>query len=395
MARTRAVVFLCLLGLGAFSTFTFTSTAMMAFADFFLFLAGIIYFSPKHIVRSKSYWILLAFVIACAISVLTNTDIIETPVKQILKLSYFVVALISIPALALWLEKATTRQKKTLIGIFLFSVTLATVAGAIGLWTGFNPIKWKPACHNVRSCGLYSQYMTYGYGLSMALVLMIGARVHAKRFSEFLPRLWILDLVIVINMAGLFLSYTRGAWLGLLIGAPLLFFPRSPKKFILIAIVGACALMTTLAISPSFRQKLLDRERSNSERLSFFTTAVYAAKEKPLFGWGYKNFESRVIRLKEKYSLPHPERGGHGHSNYFEHLGSTGFVGLSLLLLFFGFWMFEAYHTNPIVFGFIGNIMISGHFQYTLGDGENTMVIMTVYSLFIACNLRNTKPDWF
>lgn len=388
------MVFLCLMGLGAFSAFTFTSTAMMAFANLFLFLAGAIYFSPQHMVKTKSYWSLVAFTLVCAISILANTNTIEKPGKQILKLSYFVVVLIAIPALAVWMDRASLRQKKTLIALFLFSTTLATIAGAIGLWTGFNPIKWKAACHTVRSCGLYSQYMTYGYGLSMVLVLMIGARMHYKKFEAYLPKTIILDAVILINMMGLFLSYTRGAWVGLLVGVPLIFFPKSPKKFAAAGIAGVIILVLTLALSPSFRQKLLDREQSNSERLSFFTTAVYAAKEKPLFGWGYKNFEPQVIRLKAKYDLPHPERGGHGHSNYFEHLGSTGFVGLLLFLLFFSFWIFESYKTNPIVFGFVGSIMISGHFQYTFGDGENTMVIMAVYGLFTAFSLKKKTLDW-
>lgn len=394
MGRERIVVFLCLLGLGAFSAFTFTSTAMMAFANLFLFLAGVVYFSPKRLLKTKSSLSLIGFFLVCVASVLANTDIIEKPGSQILKLSYFVVALLSIPALTLWMERSSLRQKKTLIALFLFSTTLATVAGAVGLWTGFNPIKWKEACHPVRSCGLYSQYMTYGYGLSMVLVLMIGARVHYKKFADVLPKIILLDAVILINMIGLFLSYTRGAWLGLLIGVPLIFFPKSPKKFIMVGITGIVAIVVTLGLSSDFRQKLLDRERSNSERLSFFTTAVYAAKEKPLFGWGYKNFESRVIRLKAKYDLPHPERGGHGHSNYFEHLGSTGFLGLSFFLLFLSFWLFESYRANPIVFGFVGNVMISGHFQYTFGDGENTMVIMTVYSLFTAFLLKNPKAHW-
>ncbi len=395
MVRTRAVLLFCLLGLGAFALFTFTSTAMISCANFFLFLAGVVYFSPRHLIKTKSYWVLLAFTVTCALSVLANTDIIEKPVPQILKLSYFVVALLAIPALSLWLERASVRQKKILIALFLLSVTLASIAGAIGLWTGFNPIKWKAACHNVRSCGMYSQYMTYGYGLSMALVLMIGARIYYKNLQSYLPPAMVLNGVILINVVGLFLSYTRGAWLGLLIGAPLILFPKSPKRFLIFTAVGACALALTLALSSSFRQKLLDRDRSNSERLSFFTTAVYAAKEKPLLGWGYKNFEPQVIRLKTKYKLDHPERGGHGHSNYFEHLGSTGFLGLGFLLLFFGLWLFEAFKSNPIVFGFIGNVMVSGHFQYTLGDGENTMVIFMVYALFIAYEAKNKKRNWF
>lgn len=347
-------------------------------------LAGIIYISPQILLIPLSSWALLGFALTCMISVFLNTDTIAEPMEQIRKLGYFPVAILAISPLALWLESMALKHKKMLIAAFLFSVTLASIVGAISLYTGFNPLKWKAACHDVRSCGMYSQYMTYGYGLSMALVLMIGARVYYKEWQDYLPRIWLLDAVIALNLVGLFLSYTRGAWLGLLLGAPLVLFPKSPKKFIIATLTAITALSLTLACSAGFRQKLLDREQSNSERLSFFKAAVYAAKEKPFFGWGYKNFEPNMISIKEKYDLPHKERGGHGHSNYFEHLGSTGIVGLTFLFLFLLLWLIESYSTNPIVFGFAGSFAISGLFQYTLGDGENTLLLMTIYALFCA-----------
>ena len=63
---------------------------------------------------------------------------------------------------------------KFLIWAFLASTTIATVSGLIGLYTGFNPLKFKNACHPTRACGLYGMYMTYGYGINFFMVIVTG-----------------------------------------------------------------------------------------------------------------------------------------------------------------------------------------------------------------------------
>lgn len=390
MSRNRCAFILTTLGLGAFSLFNFTSIALMSSVNSFLFLATLVYFSKESFKLNKNTFPLALFLFALFLSILANWHLFLEPYKQLLKLNYYFVPLLMLPVLKNWWQNSSNTLKKTLVVIFIVFTCIASLSGIWGLVYGFNPIKWKHACHESRACGLYSHYMTYGYGISLVLVLLIGARLSYDQLVDYLPHKRLLEAAIIINISGLYLSYTRGAWLGLLLAIPLLFLKSYPKKFLKIALILLLTSLALLFSSSSLKEKILDREQSNSERLSFFTAAIYAAKEKPIFGWGYKNFEPNVLYLKEKYHLTHPESKGHGHSNYFEHLGSTGIFGLFTFIFFLVTWIVQSYKKNPILFAFTMSFAISGLFQYSFGDSENTLLIMAVYAFSQVIEFKKT-----
>lgn len=104
--------------------------------------------------------------IIIVLSVLANTDSIVSPHKYIFKIKYFVLSLLDLPAYYYTLKDfMKNKSKKVLLNTFLIATTIATISGIIGLYTGFNPLKMKAACHEIRTCGLYGMYMTYGYGI--------------------------------------------------------------------------------------------------------------------------------------------------------------------------------------------------------------------------------------
>jgi len=347
------------------------------------------YFNKLLFERKQLTFSLLAFIGAIIISILGNWNDIESPLKNLLKIKYFLLPLLSVPVLNHFFKYHFDRKKlKILFYLFVSSTTIATLSGLVGIYTGYNPLKFKAACHAFRACGLYGMYMTYGYGISLFMVLMTGTLVYFKKFKEnFSPLIFI--PVWFINLVGLFLSYTRGGLLGFLISIPFYGIKKISRKFIIAFILLIITLATTMTLVPSLRDKMLKwRGSSNGQRIAFYQTSLKAFQERPLIGWGHKNYEPNVKKLKKKYAISYPEFGADAHNIFLEVLASTGIVGLICFLYFLFSWLREAIIFDSIIhnisFPFVISLGVSGMVQNIFGDGENLFLIMLMWSLIAA-----------
>ncbi len=369
---------------------TFTSVSISAGSHILIIIPGFYFLfkgvKDKSIELPKSFIALVLLWLFSVISVPFNLDTISHPIKNVIKTKYFLVAILSSYAFY-YLKKdfLSEKNKKLLFNLAVLSVTLATISGLIGLWTGFNPLKFKPACHATRACGLYGMYMTYGYGISMVVSLLVGLsfdqKIWERKLKSFMNKKLFYGATF-INFVGMVFSWARGGLLGFILSLPFYFFKNSKKLFIQITV--ACVIVAGLAfaLSPKVQNVFLKRGGSNVERLSHFAGAFAAFKEKPFLGVGYKNYEpqSKIIKKRNEVELDH--LGGHAHSNYLEHLASTGALGFLAFVAFVLFWLYESYQTSSVLFIFVLNFFISGFTQYTFGDGENLFLIFGIYSFF-------------
>ncbi|TNF30470.1 MAG: O-antigen ligase family protein [Deltaproteobacteria bacterium] len=367
---------------------TFTSLSISAGAHIFIVVPGI-YFFFKHFKQKRQLpWsakvLFLLFVTVIA-SVLVNTAIIEHPVRNILKGKYFLFALFFLVSFKeVFKNYMNEKRIRILLWLFLIATTLASLSGIIGLYTGFNPIKFKAACHPTRACGVYGMYMTYGYGISLFMVLLSGALLYRDKFQNYVPT-WLLGAAFVINLAGLHLSYARGGLLGFLVALPFFFIKKNIKLFFGVMIAGVLVLGGTMLASESVRDMFFKRGHSNDQRLAFYEAAYRAWSEKPILGWGFRNFEPNTVKIKEKYNIAHTTYGGHAHNNLLEHLASTGIIGFVLVGFFHLFWLLEMWQRDDwigdMILPFVVSFTVAGLFQYTFGDGENLFLITAIYAL--------------
>ncbi len=373
-------------GLIALATGIFTSIALAALGHILLLPGGIYFFAvwlrKKDFTVKKSIWAILAMTAVGLISVITNLDIIETPWKNAFKLKYFIIAFLTYFSFQ-YLKRDFLNDKKIAwaLNVFIATATLATISGLIASYTGTHPLKLTPACHISRNCGFYGMYMTYGHNIAFFMVLLTGAILHRDIFKKWTQN-WILNCAWAINFVGLATSYTRGAWISVLAAIPFFFFKQNKKKFALIFGLGFLLLGIGFLGLPKVRETFLTRQDSNSQRLAFFKTALKATSERPVWGYGYKNYEPHSKALKKKYDIPWSEHSGHAHNNYLEHLASTGIAGFIALLAFCLLWLKETYQRNEIIFPFVLAFLISGFTQYTFGDGENLFFLLGIFSLF-------------
>lgn len=378
---------LIVMGIGSFTSVSFSAIGHI------LLLPPAVFFTIKAAKEGtltklpKSSWALWGVVFSIICSVLINWSDMHTPVKAIMKAKYFVLPLLGIYAYRETFEHWMDLKKiKILLGLTLFATTLASVSGLVGMFTGFNPIKFKAACHPSRSCGLFGMYMTYGYGISMYVVLAIVMFFQMKVWKNISPW-WALLINAFVNGIGLIASFSRGAWIGSFVGVGAYLFKVNKKYLMTLTALGAIGFGMAYFSSTSVQEMIHGKARKSSStiRLGLYQAAFYAFKENPVFGKGYRNFEPQSVALKEKYDLPHPEFQGHAHNNFIEHLASTGGVGFIFLVAFHLLWLFESYRKKGVhgklVFPFVVTFIVTGMFQYTFGDGENVFFIMAIYAL--------------
>ena len=376
----------------ALALFTFTAFSLAALHHLLIFVPGIYFLiwalkKDGELKLSKSGWALFALIAISILSVLFNFDDIPKPHKNIFKLKYFILSLLGIFAYRRWFQlNHSVKKIRLVINTFLVTTTFASASGLIGLFTGFNPLRFKAACHASRTCGMYGMYMSYGYGIQLFVVIVIGLFIYRHKIKLFV-NYNILYIALLINVLGFVLSYARGAYLGLLAAASYVLFRKSKKAFFVIFLLGFVVSWGAYTLVPQVKARFASNERMRSIgiRVSQYKAALTSVADNPLFGIGYKNFEPNSSKIKKLEGIEFSNFGGHGHSNFFEHLASTGILGFMALLLFHFFWFLESYRRQDL-FGeilapFVISLFVSGQFQYTLGDGENLFLIMVLYSL--------------
>lgn len=360
----------------------FTSISIGALHHILLIAPALYFLAKDHRRWSMSMLMVAGIIVSIFLSVIFNMESIPRIGKSLSSAKYFLIPLLGVFAYRKvdWSPK----RIKILLYTLLIATSVASLCGIIGLYTGYTPIKFKNACHTDRACGLFGMYMTYGYGIGLFMVLMTGALLYREQLKRYIPS-WLIYSSWIINFAGLYLSYARGAWIGFLLAVPFFFIKRNLKTFLTIALLGILSVGVSFVASDTVRSMFTDRQYSNEQRLAFFETAWVAFKERPAFGWGYKNFEPNVKMLKQKYEIAYPDFQGHAHNNFLEHLAATGVIGFIVFILFHFFWFKEAWQGNRLIdklaMPFIVALTVSGMTQVTLGDGENLFLIMTFWSL--------------
>lgn len=347
-----------------------------------LMIIPIIYFLPKTNYRNWSWsvWALAALSVIIILSIILNQDIAFNGYKSLSKVKYFFFGFLSISPLNYYFKNHWEDKKISyLLYVFLIATTFATIVGIYSTHTQFNPVTWRRVAEG-RNAGLFGMVMNYAHNLAYFQIIVTGLVFYREKVKNFI-NLNFLYIVFAINLAGLYLSYTRGAWLGFLGALPFFLLKNNKKRFV--ALMLGLILVGGLAYTVAGKNVV--RPQSDYERVSQWKAAIMAFRERPLLGYGYLNFEHYSVEIKRRYNIGELQFGGHAHGNPFEMLGSAGILGFFAFMSWVFFWFTEMYKRNDIVAGitlpFIIVFFIGGLTQSTISLGINLFFVMAVYSL--------------
>lgn len=251
----------------------------------------------------------------------------------------------------------------------LFGVLLAAVIQAIiGIYqfrggSGAAHL-WILDYRYFRAFGTFGQPNPFGALMGLTLPLALGTtwgylvsawqhRQESARWKTDVSLMGVYGVMAGIILAGLLVSWSRGAWIGFAAAVVMMIWLTPPKFWqgtLAMVVVGSLFVgLWSVGLLPasisdritSFTEDfsgfkdmrgavINDDNFAVVERLAHWQAAVRMAEERPLLGVGFGNYEAAY----EKFMLVNwPLALGHAHNYYLNLLAETGIVGLIAYLV--------------------------------------------------------------
>jgi O-antigen ligase len=270
-------------------------------------------------------------------------------VKFLLARTWFV-------AIYYWLAVMIFMKDHTRISGFIWCYTIPmaiVVFYTISRHTGYGLFD-KDAAHFVMS-PFFRDHTSYGAVLAMLFFALGGVILNNHQHILIKMIFWVIWALIAV---ALILSYTRAAWISVLISAGILgcTLMRIRFRYILLAGIAAILYLTGQRAviihkmeqnrqisSAKFSEHLqsisnITTDESNLERINRWNSALRMFKERPVFGWGpgtymFKYGPFQISSEKTGISTDFGDLGN-AHSEYIGPLAESGLFGsLSFLMI--------------------------------------------------------------
>lgn len=324
------------------------------------------------------------------------------PTEYIKKHSVFIKEVFSLITPFIWflvVRSASISRKKILILITSFS-TAVWVATIIQLV--FNPLPYSPTSVN-RLSFYYNPNFTSGLIAFSCIALLWMILIYKNIYFRGL-----LTVMFVVNTIGLYLTFSRGAWLGLFLSLLLLFMFhfifQFNKRTLLISAVILCVLVSSFFLMTKLSSQDItatimhsaDNDISNG-RAEIWNTALRIAHISPCFGVGPKMFKSYYLKTSPLASIPGTLIQIHAHNNFLQLLAEMGLFGLISFILLDVLLLYRAYRLlkdsekkstyymlSMILLGWLLLWNIHGLFDYTFGLKFYTTPILFLFGLLLS-----------
>jgi len=203
------------------------------------------------------------------------------------------------------------------------------------------------------SAPFYYDHTIYGACLAFFIPFLFNSALRAKHSKT---RVFYL-LLLIIFMAAAILSYSRAAWLSLLIAAGINLILKNKIKarylfygcciVLLASVVNWQKIITSLKenkeISHSNNVSMhlksisnVNTDASNKERINRWKCALRMFADKPLLGFGPGTYQFFYGQYQQREDLTRISTfngtKGHAHSEYLNYLSETGLPGLLIFL---------------------------------------------------------------
>lgn len=280
--------------------------------------------------------------------------------------------------------------------VWLYTLSLMVVIGyTVSRHLGYG-LTDKQAAHYVMN-PFYKDHTSYGAMLAMFLPFMMLFSFNSYSKSNFR---WIARLVLVILAVALILSYTRAAWLSLVVAMGVWILIRLKIRFKTMVITAISILAVVLVFQKQIVMYLerndeesssdlvehfssmsnITSDASNLERINRWSCAIRMFRERPVFGYGPGTymFKYAPYQLKKERTIisTNAGDGGNAHSEYLGPLAESGLAGMVTVLMLIITVMYTAFMTysrlrDPRLKGYLSGAIIGLITYYTHGLMNN------------------------
>lgn len=280
--------------------------------------------------------------------------------------------------------------------VWLYTLSLMVVIGyTVSRHLGYG-LADKQAAHYVMN-PFYKDHTSYGAMLAMFLPFMMLFSFNSYSKSNFR---WIARLGLVILAMALILSYTRAAWLSLVVAMGVWILIRLKIRFKTMVITAISILAVVLVFQKQIVMYLerndeesssdlvehfssmsnITSDASNLERINRWSCAIRMFRERPVFGYGPGTymFKYAPYQLKKERTIisTNAGDGGNAHSEYLGPLAESGLAGMVTVLMLIITVMYTAFMTysrlrDPRLKGYLSGAIIGLITYYTHGLMNN------------------------
>jgi len=285
-------------------------------------------------------------------------------------------------------EVSKTTGPRELHGASLYVIlfiSMGVLSACLGLLEGFSmeeAILW-------RSSGTLADVVSYSLLLMVAMVMAVSGWIFCENKKAFFT------LSIIFLAAGLILSLTRQAWLGVLVASLFLIFLKNRFWAMIFPLLLAIAIsLAPQPITDRFYQIVdpdqYDENNAVGNRIRLWKAGWDVFKDHPVMGCG----AACLTRVYQEYPQ-HPilNRLQHLHNSILQIAVDMGILGLSSWLMIWIAYLVKLYRIARhglddtdrwIVFGVTGVIIaffISGLFENNFFDSEFMMLLYFIMAL--------------
>lgn len=225
---------------------------------------------------------------------------------------------------------------------------------------------WNKQVANFVPSPFYNDHTSYGAALAMYIPFMaMFAFTSNKPMKERI----ISFIFLGILMMGFILSYTRAAWLSLVVAIGVYFVIKLRIRFRTLLITFTSLIVLFVVFQNRIFMKLeensqqssanfathissmsnITSDASNLERINRWSCAIRMFEDKPFFGYGPGTymFKYAPYQLNKDRTIisTNSADGGNSHSEYLGPLSESGVLGLLTFLLIVGTVIYTAVHT--------------------------------------------------
>lgn len=260
------------------------------------------------------------------------------------------------------------------------------------------------------------------YGAMVAFIVPLTFGLYFSKKHTPLVQLVLIGLMLV-NLIGLYFSYTRAAWLSVVASLVVLIIIRLKIRIVYIAsivlIAGTALLFSWDSIqmelernkyehtTEEFGEKLqsatnVTTDASNLERLNRWSCAIEMFKERPVLGFGPGTFAFEYARFQDPENLTIISTNfgdmGNAHSEFLGPLSEMGLPGLIAILLLVGAifyqgitvynqWPAEDRQMRTLIISMVMALVtyfVHGLLNNYLDTDKASVPIWTICAIFIA-----------
>ncbi len=201
----------------------------------------------------------------------------------------------------------------------------------------------------------YKDHTSYGAVLAMLLPVMVAIFTNIKK--EMVNMRFLMILLILFFIMAIIFSYTRAAWLSLVVGFAIWVLIKLKIRFVFViitagVIIGLFFMFQTqimLSLERNRQQSSgkigehiesmsnVSTDQSNLERINRWSCAIRMWKERPFFGFGPGTYQFEYARFQRSYekTLISTDFGnrGNAHSEYLGPLAESGLLGMLSMII--------------------------------------------------------------